>query len=123
VRHVFRSVATRADSFDDAELEEYLAPLREPARARAARACYLHYIWPALGAMVRGAYRETPLRTPTLLLSGSEDRVVRAEHQGGHEGWADDLVVDTVEGAAHWLPEEQPQLLAQKVLQRFAVSR
>jgi hypothetical protein len=26
----------------------------------------------------------------------------------GLEGWANDLVVDTVDGASHWMPEEQP---------------
>ncbi|HEX5523743.1 MAG TPA: alpha/beta fold hydrolase [Pedococcus sp.] len=123
LRHVFTSFAGEADTSDEVDLEEYLAPMRESARARAARACYLHYIWPSLGAMVRGAYRGTRLTTPTLLLIGSEDRAVRAEHQGGHEDWADDLVVDTVDGASHWLPEEQPGLLAEKVLHRFAVSR
>lgn len=60
---------------------------------------------------------------PTLLLVGSEDHTVRAEHQGGYEGWAEDLVVDTVAGAAHWVPEEQPALLAEKVLDRFAGRR
>jgi hypothetical protein len=73
LRQVFTSFAVKAGAFEEANLEEYLAPLRESGRARA-----------------------------------------------GHEGWADDLVVDTVDGAAHWLPEEQPALLAEKVLHRFA---
>jgi pimeloyl-ACP methyl ester carboxylesterase len=120
LRHVFTSFSGRDSAFSEDDLEAYLAPMREPARASAARACYLHYIWPSLASIMRGAYRDTRLITPTLLLTGTDDRTVRADQQGGHEDWADDLVVDTVDGAGHWVPEEQPALLAQKLLHRFA---
>ena len=62
-------------SLSSEEVDAYIAQLREPNRARAASALYRHLVLPESQRIIRGSYRRTRLRTPTLLLFGAGDSV------------------------------------------------
>lgn len=72
--------------------------------------------------MVAGKYRNTRLATQTLILIGAEDPIVRPGMMGNHEDNADDLVVEVVDGASHFMVDEKPELVVDRALEFFARS-
>ncbi|MFC7404003.1 alpha/beta fold hydrolase [Georgenia alba] len=106
-RHLFTAFAADGHVWSAADLECYLRPLREPARAAAASRLYRMVLGEGL-RILRGTYLDLRLSTPTVLLLGAEDPVVRADLLGGYDTHADDLVISTVTQAAHWVVDERP---------------
>jgi pimeloyl-ACP methyl ester carboxylesterase len=103
------------EPIDDADVEAYLAALREPARARAGSALYRQLILPGFLRIIRGGYRGRPLRVPTLVLFGAEDDLIP---QGAIEVWdedAPDLRIEFVPGGAHYLVDDNPDEVAERV--------
>lgn len=119
-RHLFRHFATDPTIWSDEDLELFLAPLRDPAVARAGSALYRHFIQPEALRIFGGSYRGTRLTTPTRLLIGAEDPVVRPEFLGDYEAHADDLALDVVDGASHWIVDERPDVVLERALPFFA---
>jgi pimeloyl-ACP methyl ester carboxylesterase len=92
---------------------------REPARANATVAIYRTFLLRELGGILRGRYRDHRLRVPTVLAFGARDPVIRADRLAGWEEHADDMRLVEVEGG-HFLPDEQPAVVAQQALALFA---
>jgi pimeloyl-ACP methyl ester carboxylesterase len=67
-----------------------------------------------------GSYRDTHLTTPTRVLIGAGDPAVRPEFLDGHQGHADDLTIEVVDGAAHWIVDERPDVVVARALELFA---
>jgi len=118
-RYLFRRFGMPG-TLSDEDLEYYLAPLREPARSHAGAALYRGFIVPEGLRIARGSFRDMHLATTTRVLIGSEDAIVSERVLAGSEAFADDLRVETVPGAAHFLPEEQPDAVVRAALQLFA---
>ena len=102
--------------------EAFLAPLRQPERARAGSAIYRGLILPELRRIVTGAYRESRLAVPTLVLYGTADRALVPDVHGGYEAYADDLAVGPIEGASHFLADQRPDPVADRILAFFGAS-
>jgi pimeloyl-ACP methyl ester carboxylesterase len=102
------------------DVESYLERLREPARARAVSALYRQLILPEFVRVLRGAYAERRLTVPTVTLLGAGDTIADPRVLGGHEGRADDLTIEVVEGAGHFLPEEVPDVVVARARELFA---
>jgi hypothetical protein len=96
-RYLFRHFASDPSRWTYEDIELFLAPLRDPAVARAATALYRGFIQPEALRIVGDSYRKTRLTTPTRLLIGADEPVVRAEFLGGHEDHADDLAIEVVD--------------------------
>jgi pimeloyl-ACP methyl ester carboxylesterase len=96
----------------------FVSPFKEPARARAGSALYRDFIVPLFPRVIRGAYRRR-LRTPTLVLFGSEDPNMWPELLGGYEGLADDLSLECVDGASHFIADERPDVVIERVMAFF----
>ncbi|NUT18063.1 MAG: alpha/beta fold hydrolase [Hamadaea sp.] len=118
-RHMLR-YTVQPDGMPPDELEFYLKPLRDPAHARAVALIYSRYIRRTGLRMLAGGYRDTHLTTPTLLLTGAQDPVVRPDILGGHEGHADDLEIREIAGASHFMVDDQPEAIAKHLLEFFA---
>ncbi len=113
-------VAEHAFSAEDREA--FLAPLRQPERARAGSVLYRRVILPEMRRIATGAYRQSRLSVPTRVLYGPADPAVVPEMYGGSEPYADDLSVEPIEGAAHFLVDERPDAVADRILAFFGAS-
>ena len=96
-------------SWTDAELAIYSDRFRDPARARATVSLYRTFLMRELGPLLRGTYRDRRLTVPARLLIGAEDRVFRGDPMSGYEDYTDDMEIEWLPGAGHWLPEEAPE--------------
>ena len=121
-RHLLQHGAADPGAFSDQDLELFLAPLRQPERARAGSALYRGLILPEIGRISRGAYRDSRLSVPTRLLYGAADPVLGPDLVGGYEAYADDLAVEMVEGAAHFMVDDRPDAVADRALAFFATA-
>jgi pimeloyl-ACP methyl ester carboxylesterase len=107
-----------ASAMPDYVADAYADRWKEPARASATVAIYRTLLLREIGAILAGRYRDERLRVPTMLVFGSRDPVIRADRLGGWEEHADDMRIEEIEGG-HFLPDEQPALIAERALALF----
>jgi pimeloyl-ACP methyl ester carboxylesterase len=100
------------------DLEAFLVPLRDRAHARAGAALYRRFILPE-GVRIMGAYRDQRLVTPTRVLLGAEDPIVRAAMIRGFEPHVEHLAVDEVQGAGHFVVDDRPDALVKAARELF----
>lgn len=108
------------DAFTPEDIEVFLARLRDPVRARTGSAVYRGFILPELVRIMRGAYRSTRLTTPTRVLFGADDPALRPEFITGHEPYVDDLQIEFVPGAGHFIAEERPVVVLDRATTFFS---
>ena len=106
-------------AFTPHDRELFAAPFRDPARAHAGSALYRHFIVPLFPAVMAGRYRSKRLVTPTLILYGGEDPNMTAEILDGHQNYADDLTIEEVDGASHFIADEKPKVVIDRALAFF----
>lgn len=104
----------------DEELATYVDVLRQPGPARASVAYYRTFLLQELAPMATGRHRQRRLTVPTRLMLGAHDRVVRDTDTTGHEPYADDLRIEWVPDAGHFIPEEKPELVLERMRELLA---
>jgi pimeloyl-ACP methyl ester carboxylesterase len=122
VRTLIRSWSA-AEVWTEEELDAFSSRLQEPERARASVELYRTLLFRELPALVTGRYRSLRLQTPTLLLFGAADGVVRPHQLRGYEPHADDMRVELIPGVGHFTAEEAPELVARRSLEHFQAAR
>jgi pimeloyl-ACP methyl ester carboxylesterase len=111
--------AERAEwSTEDEEI--FLGQWREKDRALAASKTYREYVVRDSPRVLMGRYRSRRLTVPTLMLHGVEDKILREPFLRGFEPFADDMSLELVPGAGHFVAEERPDLVAARALAFFA---
>jgi pimeloyl-ACP methyl ester carboxylesterase len=105
------------------ELDEFAKPLSEPERARASQQIYRTFTFKEFPKLARGAYDSLRLTTPTRLIVGEKDPVIRKTFLRGYQQFVDDLEVEFLPDTAHFVAEVQADLVNQRALEFFAVSR
>jgi pimeloyl-ACP methyl ester carboxylesterase len=120
LRHLLLGFATNPAAFTDEDVELFISRFREPARARAGSALYRHFIQPEAGRILSGSYRKTRLVTPTHVVVGADDPNVRPEFIRGYEAYVDDLTLEYVEGASHFIVDDRPDVVLDRALALFA---
>jgi len=121
VRGLIRAWSAR-NVWSKAELDVFTEPLREPERARASAQYYRTFVLGELFQMLAGRYRSSRLLTPTLLLFGEDDGVIRPHQVSGFEPYANDMRLELIPGVGHFPAEEAPELVVERMLEHFAVS-
>jgi pimeloyl-ACP methyl ester carboxylesterase len=66
-----------------------------------------------------GRYRNSRLQTPTLLLFGADDGVIRPHQIRGFERHADDMRLELILGVGHFTAEEAPELVVDRAIEHF----
>lgn len=122
IPRVLVSGSTRRDVWDEPTLRAFADNLAEPERARAAVQLYrvfqLREVWP----VIRGRYAGARLTTPTLLLFGVGDAVLRPELLPGYESHADRMTVELVRDCGHFIADERSDLVAERARGFFAAT-
>jgi len=119
-RYLLRNFVYRPDAFTDADLEIFLAPLREPARARAGAALYRHFILREARQTMAGSLRNTRISTPTRVGYATKDPAMRPEFLTDREGnHTDDMRLVAFENAGHFIADDQPTAVADEALKLF----
>ena len=95
---------------------------RATTRARAAMLMYRTFLLRELGPVLAGRYRRQRIEVPTLILHGDRDPILPTVLYEGHERFFEQLRVESVPGAGHLLPEERPDLVAERALEFFKAS-
>jgi pimeloyl-ACP methyl ester carboxylesterase len=116
VRLLIKSWSER-NVWTDQELDSFAERLSEPRRAWASVQYYRTLLREL--PQVEGRYRDLTLRTPTLLLFGADDGVVRPHQLHGYEEHADDMRVELIPGVGHFTAEEAPELLVVRAMDHF----
>jgi pimeloyl-ACP methyl ester carboxylesterase len=108
---------------EPAVVEAYIAPLRQPERARAASALNRHLVLPEIGWLMGGRYKRVGLRTPTLILFGTQDAAFPPEPVRillrDVDRHADHVELDFLDGAGHFLADDAPDQVAERALLFF----
>ena len=106
--------------FSAAEIEAYLGPLRQPSQVRASTLLYRNTLLRELAPIARGLYDGKRLTIPVRYLIGERDAIIdeAAVRALPHRG--DAIDIEIVPGVGHFLPEEAPELVADRVLSFLA---
>ncbi len=105
VRRIIRGGSGRAARWSDEELDVYADVLREPARAQASSACYRTFLTREVPASLRHGRHPAELQVPSLLVLGEASPLRRTLDPQPSQN----LRVETIPGAGHFLPEEAPE--------------
>ncbi|MFF3915825.1 alpha/beta fold hydrolase [Streptomyces sp. NPDC001852] len=106
-----RGVADRS-VLPAADLAEFAEAAREPLAALAGESIHRAFVAHDIAALRRKEFHGMRLRTPTLVLAGAVDPVIPPRLLEGGEDFCDDLQVEVVPDAGHFLPVERPALVA-----------
>ena len=91
------------------ELDTYLTVLREPQAAHASSKLYRDFVLREAPRNIMGGFRGRRFAIPARLLHGRRDPLGRGLIQG-FKG-----EIEIVDGAGHFLPEEKPALVAERI--------
>jgi len=118
-RKVFE-VARAHGEYTEEELAAFVDVLRQPGPASATSQYYRTFLLHELRPVVEGEFKQRTLTTPTHMLWGRRDAILRGAHASGqHEPYAPNLTIEWVEGTGHFLPEERPELVAERARELF----
>jgi pimeloyl-ACP methyl ester carboxylesterase len=106
-------------SFTPAEVEMYQAIQREPDAVAASVHMYRTFLRREIWPLVRGSLVPGRLTVPTLWLVGEHD-ILAKRSDDGYRAHTDDMTLELVPGANHFMPEELPAQTADRILQFLA---
>lgn len=109
------------DGISRADAEAYAARLQRPESARASMLLYRSYLRSFRAVAVERRYADLRLAVPTRFLFGTNDMAVSHRLLDGLERNCDDLTVELVEDSGHFIPEEKPELVAERAAELFAL--
>jgi pimeloyl-ACP methyl ester carboxylesterase len=96
------------------DLRAFATVLAEPARARASERLYRTFLTREVGRTRRGR-----LRVPTRIVVGGQDPAIPAVLLEDAYDDADDVGVEIVADCGHFVPEERPELVAERARALF----
>jgi pimeloyl-ACP methyl ester carboxylesterase len=113
---VIAAGAVRREAWAPEDVRAFTAVLAEPARARASVRLYRTFL-----AREGGRTSGGRLPMPTRIMVGAGDPAIPPFLLEGAERGADDLAVEIVPDCGHFVPEEQPELVAQRARALFGL--
>jgi pimeloyl-ACP methyl ester carboxylesterase len=115
----FMRLGGQAALFPHTDAAVYAEQFRDRARTAASSRLYRSYLRLAQAILLRHEFEGQRLQAPTRLLFGADDfyiPVAVLEEIGAHGA---DLTIEVVDGCSHWMPEERPDLIADRARALF----
>jgi pimeloyl-ACP methyl ester carboxylesterase len=112
--------AGRSDAWAPEELDAYLAPMRLPRGRRATTLMYRTFLLREIVPIARGKYLSRRMSVPTRFLIGKRDIFYDPGLEKLLRLNADDIELEAIDGAVHFLPEERPDVVRDRVLEFLA---
>jgi pimeloyl-ACP methyl ester carboxylesterase len=123
VRRVIQGSSPNPQAWSDEDLDAYIKPLQEPARANASVQLYRTFLTREFGAVGAGRYQKTRLTVPTKLLFGTDDFAIpKSFLRRPTKEFADDFTIEFIPDTGHFIGEERPELVNDRTLEFFATS-
>jgi pimeloyl-ACP methyl ester carboxylesterase len=118
LRTMFARAATRPNVWSEEDVEIFASQFKEQARAEASVQLYRTFTTREFLDLVRDRYlEESRLRTPTLLIFGTDDFAIPTVFvDRDHGNWADHMRVDLVPHVGHFIAEEAPEIVNERAL-------
>jgi pimeloyl-ACP methyl ester carboxylesterase len=114
VKQVFVQGSSRP--WASGELDPYLATLRQPAQTRATTLLYRQFLVRDLPGVIGGRYGDGHLPMPVRFLTGRDDPLFDEDSLEAARPYADDYEGEALDGVAHFVPEEAPEVVREHVL-------
>lgn len=112
-------VVRAGSRLDVGDTRTYGEVMSEPARARATVQLYRTFLLGESRSVMAGRYRDQRLTVPTRLVNGSADPVANGALIDGWQEHADDMSVEILDGVGHFVPEEAPEVVADRARELF----
>ena len=107
-------------AWSDEDIAAYTTPLQEPARARASQQLYRTFLLKEFGPVGAGRYQKKRLTVPTKLLFGTDDFAIpKSFFSRPTEEFADDFTIEFIPDTGHFIAEERPELVNDRMLEFF----
>ena len=101
------------------DVRTYGEVFREPARARATEQVYRTFLLHEGRQVAAGRYADQRLTVPTRLINGDSDLISSRAVLDGWQRNADDMTVEILGGVGHFVPEEAPEVVAERAIALF----
>jgi pimeloyl-ACP methyl ester carboxylesterase len=108
--------AAQRQAWTPADLRAFSAVVAEPARAQASVSLYRTFLTSEVARTPHGR-----LRVPTRIMVGARDPAIPVVLLDGADEDADDVCVEIVPECGHFVPEEHPELVAQRARELFGL--
>jgi len=120
-KHFLRLVLKRASlgRLSPERIEAYVARYAEPGPSSASVGIYRSFLTRELRQVRAGRYAGHRLQMPVRILIGDRDPAITRAMLGDVETRGDDVAVEWVPDVGHCLPEERPELVAQRAMELF----
>jgi pimeloyl-ACP methyl ester carboxylesterase len=109
-----------APGWSDLDRALFIGWVGTPAGRRTSAGVYRTFVTREMAPILAGARAGQRLRQPTLWLHGEDDTVLRPALVESLRPHADDLTIEYVPGAGHFVVDERPELVAERALAFFA---
>ena len=110
-------------AWTEEDLDAYIRPLQEPARANASVQLYRTFLTKEFGPLAGGRYHEKRLTVPTRLLFGTDDFAIpKSLFRRDPKEFADDFTIEFIPDTGHFIGEERPELVNDRTLEFFATA-
>jgi pimeloyl-ACP methyl ester carboxylesterase len=116
VERVIMAGAVQRQAWTPDDLRAFTAVLAEPARAQASVSLYRTFLTREVGRAPDGR-----LRVPTRIMLGAHDPAIPAVLLDGADDDAEDVCIEIVPECGHFVPEEHPDLVAQRGRELFGL--
>lgn len=106
------------ECWKDGSLDVFIDQFADPKRQHSTMMLYRTFLTREVPALGQGKYVRERLTVPTRMLFGADDVAVSRESiEADHSHKADDLTAEIVENCGHFIVDEQPELVAQRIIE------
>lgn len=113
---LFRRMGDTLGASDVPDIEPYIATLIQPAQVRASTLLYRQFLLREVGPLIARRYGGKRLTMPVRYMVGSKDLLFYEGLVDEPASHADDYRGEVVRDIGHFIPEEAPELLRERVL-------